>query len=103
VTELRGSGPEFEAECAQQSVEPEAIFHASVRHVHGLVSCPVDWVGDHPSEAVAIFAELTPSVRKQLIRVTNLSEGTAILGLLSLGDHFLTISDLAVPIMCLGE
>jgi hypothetical protein len=73
--ELTGEGPEFERACRLQSVAPVELFCNSARQIDGLVTYPLDWVNGQLESAVAIFAELTLGVRRQVCRVGTLPDG----------------------------
>jgi len=71
---LRGGGPEFELTCRKQCRAAREVFHESVRYIAGLTAYPLDWVSGQLDSVVAIFAELTPSLRRQVCRIGSLPE-----------------------------
>jgi hypothetical protein len=73
--ELVGAGPEFESACELQSVASAELFRSSTRRIDGLVAYPLDWVNSQMESAVAVFAELTLGIRRQICRVEKLPEG----------------------------
>ena len=58
-----------------QCAEPITLFRDSVRHIDGLTAYPMDWVSGQLRFATAIFAEVTPSLQRQVCRIGNLPEG----------------------------
>jgi hypothetical protein len=72
---LRGDGPEFEQACRSQSSAPDDLFNATARRIDGLVAYPLEWVAGELPSAVAVFAELTLSVRRQVCRIGELPGG----------------------------
>jgi hypothetical protein len=73
--ELVGAGPEFESACQLQSVASPELFRGSARRIDGLVAYPLDWVNSQLESAVAVFAELTLGIRRQVCRVEELPKG----------------------------
>jgi hypothetical protein len=72
---LRGEGPEFEQACQSQTARPVEIFRSAARQIDGLVAYPLDWVNGQGTSAVAVFAELTLGVRRQVCRIGELPGG----------------------------
>jgi hypothetical protein len=72
---LQGDGPEFERACRQQGRAGNLLFRDSAHPLHGLTAYPLDWVSSQLESATAIFAEVTPSMRRQICRVGSLPEG----------------------------
>ena len=72
---LRGEGPEFERARRQQSATPIELLHGAARQIDGLVAYPLDWVSGRIECAVAVFAELTLGVRRQVCRIDSFPEG----------------------------
>jgi hypothetical protein len=72
---LVGEGPEFEHACHLQSIPPNELFRKAARRIDGLVAYPLDWVNGQLKSAVAVFAELTLGVRRQVCRVGELPGG----------------------------
>jgi hypothetical protein len=71
---LRGDGPEFERACRQQCRSANELFLESARQVAGLTAFPLDWLAGQTDSATAIFAEVTPGLRRQVCRI-QLPEG----------------------------
>jgi hypothetical protein len=71
VHELRGDGPEFELACRDAKAASAVIFQGSTRMVSGLALHPLEWVSSKVDQAVAVYAELTPSWRRQVFRIEN--------------------------------
>jgi hypothetical protein len=75
ASRLSGKGPEFDAECNSRSTNCDEMFRESARNAHGLVLYPLDWVGHEFNRIIAVFAELTPSIRRQICRIGELPDG----------------------------
>jgi hypothetical protein len=75
VETLRGEGPEFERACRERCKTTSEVFCESAREIISLKAYPLDWVSDQLDSAVAIFAEPTPSLRRQVCRIGSLPEG----------------------------
>jgi hypothetical protein len=75
ANELWGAGPEFERAVQMQRAEPIAFFRDTARHIDGLTAYPMDWVSGQLNLATAIFAEVTPGMRRQVGRIGNLPDG----------------------------
>jgi hypothetical protein len=69
---LQGDGPEFEQACRRQGRAANQLFLESARSIHGLTAYPLDWVSGQLELATAIFAKVTPSMRRKICRVDNL-------------------------------
>jgi hypothetical protein len=72
---LRGEGPEFEQACREQGKAPADLFRATARQIDGLVAYPMDWINEQLDPAVAVFADVTLAMRRQVCRIGSLSEG----------------------------
>jgi hypothetical protein len=66
---LRGDGPEFELACCDAKTASALIFERSKRMVNGIALHPLEWVSSKLDQAVAVYAELTPSLRRQVFRI----------------------------------
>jgi hypothetical protein len=73
--DLRGEGPEFEAECRLGSASANDLLQGAARHKFGLLLVPMDWVSSQIEMAKAVFAEVRPSLRQQVCRIGRLPEG----------------------------
>jgi hypothetical protein len=71
---LRGDGPEFECECASLPVDSNKVFRKSARTHFGLTLYPMDWVSNQLELAVAVFADVTPALRRQVCRFNGLPD-----------------------------
>jgi hypothetical protein len=69
VQDLCGKGPEFEEACHQRDGSPTSVLRVAARTAYGLVLYPLDWVSDKLERATTVFAELTPSLRRQVFRI----------------------------------
>jgi hypothetical protein len=72
---LVGDGPEFEELRRHRGLSATALFQGAARHAFGLVLYPLDWVTNQLKHAMAIFAELRPSLRRQTCRIEGLPDG----------------------------
>jgi hypothetical protein len=72
---LQGVGPEFEQSCHKNCRAANVLFRDSARPIHSLTAYPLDWVSGQLEFATAIFAEVTPCMRRQICRIGNLPEG----------------------------
>jgi hypothetical protein len=75
VGRLRGQGPEFELASRQQDRAASAVFCESARSIDGLTAYPLDWVSSQLESATAMFAEVTPSMQRQVCRIGDLPQG----------------------------
>jgi hypothetical protein len=66
---LRGDGPEFEQACLRQDLTAAVVFCGAARHMDGLTLYPLDWVSSQLLRTTAVFAELTPTLRRQVFRI----------------------------------
>lgn len=66
---LRGGGPEFEQACRQASLSTADLWRESARRADGMTLLPMDWVSSKFERAAAVFAELTPGLRRQVFRI----------------------------------
>jgi hypothetical protein len=72
---LAGEGPEFDEACRHVSESPATLFQTAARHVFGLTLFPMDWVSNQLERATNMFAQLTPSLRRQTCRIEGLPDG----------------------------
>lgn len=72
VHDLYGEGPEFEEACYRKNESPPSMLRAAVRTAYGLALYPLDWISNQLERAAAVFAELTPSLRRQVFRLEQL-------------------------------
>ena len=72
---LVGDGPEFEELRRHRGLSATALFQDGAHHVYGLVLYPLDWVTNQLKHATSIFAELRPSLRRQICRIDGLQDG----------------------------
>jgi hypothetical protein len=77
VNALQGKGPEFEAVAHQNGTAASELFLAAARRIDGLLCLPMDWVNTELDSAIAVFAEVTPAMRRQVCRVGDLPGGLA--------------------------
>src|SRR4051794_29222960 len=75
ATRVSGNGPELERECNLRSLTSGEMFRESARYFDGLILYPLDWVSDQIELATAVFAEVTPSLRRQVFRISGLPDG----------------------------
>ena len=66
---LRGDGPEFEQACLLQAHTSAAVFRGAARHMNGLTLYPFDWVSGQLLRTTGVFAELAPTLRRQVCRI----------------------------------
>ena len=66
---LRGDGPEFEQACLRQDLTTAAVFCGATRYSDGLTLYPLDWVSSQLLRTTTVFAELTPTLRRQVFRI----------------------------------
>jgi hypothetical protein len=72
---LAGEGPEFEQVCRNTNQSARNLFQAVARHELGLALFPMDWVSSQLENATAMFAEVTPSLRRQTCRIEGMPDG----------------------------
>lgn len=73
--DLQGKGPEFEEACCLTSESPKSVFRRAARSLYGLTLYPVEWISGQPERATAMFAEVRPSLRRQVFRVEKIPTG----------------------------
>jgi hypothetical protein len=71
---LLGDGPEFDDACRQSGLSANALFQSAARRIFGLVLFPMNWVSNQFERAVAVFAEVTPSLRRQTYRIEGIPD-----------------------------
>jgi hypothetical protein len=72
---LRGDGPEFEQACLRQELTTAAVFSGAMRYFDGLTLYPLEWVSGQLLRTTAVFAEVTPSLRRQTCRIEGMPDG----------------------------
>ena len=72
---LMGEGPEFEEARCNRRLSATDLFQGVARREFGLVLFPMDWVTSQLEHAMAIYAELTPSLRRQICRIEGVPDG----------------------------
>ena len=75
ATRLRAEGPEFEAACRHGNGSETDVLQTAVQLMPGLTLYPLDWISNQLGYSVAMFAEVTPSLRRQTCRIEGLPDG----------------------------
>jgi hypothetical protein len=72
---VKPAGPEYELATANTDECPDELVRYTVQMEHGLALYPIEWVSGELHKASAIFAEITPQLKRQVCRVSQLPAG----------------------------
>ena len=75
ATHLRAEGPEFEAACRHGNGSETDVLQTAAQRMPGLTLYPLDWISNQLDYSVAMFAEVTPSLRRQTCRIQGVPDG----------------------------